>query len=192
MNQPVHGSPENSLAVELDVDVRVTSLKAAALSCRPSLASAASSPFLMDSSDVYASMPAGLPLSRAQKHGLARRRARRRPRPRLAAAGQVHASRQRRRRRAAWRAHVGTYRSVLGFLASLVFMVGGDKRLLHHIFRPVREEIVGEEIDGGPATLVRVDAYMAPVLERWLDLLMNTPGAAMVAAARPTGTQDLC
>ena len=78
---------------------------------------------------------------------------------------------------------VGTYRSVLGFLASLVFMVGGDKRLLHHIFRPVRE---GEEIDGGPATLVRVDAYMAPVLERWLDLLMNTPGAAMVAAARPT------
>ena len=27
MNQPVHGSPENSLAVELDVDVRVTSLK---------------------------------------------------------------------------------------------------------------------------------------------------------------------
>ena len=78
---------------------------------------------------------------------------------------------------------VGTYRSVLGFLASLVFMMGGDKTLLHHIFRPIN---ANEELGEGPATLVVIDDHMRPVLTRWLDLLLNTPGSAMVAAARPS------
>ena len=78
---------------------------------------------------------------------------------------------------------VGEYRKLLGFLVSLLFMVGGDKRLLHHIFRPVRP---GEEIDGGPATLVFVDELMRPVLTRWRALVLGTPGAAMLSAVAPT------
>ena len=78
---------------------------------------------------------------------------------------------------------VGEYRSLVGFLVSLLFMVGGDKRLLHHIFRPINP---GEEIDGGPATPVICDDCMRPVLERWLALVMDTPGTATVAAAAPT------
>ena len=54
---------------------------------------------------------------------------------------------------------VSEYRRVLGFLVSLLFMMGGNKGLLHHIFRPVRP---GEEIDSGPATLVFVDECMRP------------------------------
>jgi len=77
---------------------------------------------------------------------------------------------------------VGEYRRLLGFLVSLLFMVGGDKRLLHHIFRPVKP---GEEIDDGPATLVVVDQLMHPILERWASLILNVPGAAMLAAAAP-------
>ena len=85
---------------------------------------------------------------------------------------------------------VGEYRRLLGFLVSLLFMVGGDKRLLHHIFRPVRP---GEEIDHGPATPVFVDELMRPVLERWRALVMSTPGAAMVSAAAPVAPPpDTC
>ena len=68
---------------------------------------------------------------------------------------------------------VSEYRRVLGFLVSLLFMMGGDKGLLHHIFRPVRP---GEEIDSGPATLVFVDECMRPVLTRWRALVLGTPG----------------
>ena len=77
---------------------------------------------------------------------------------------------------------VGEYRRLLGFLVSLLFMVGGDKRLLHHIFRPVRPN---EEISCGPATLVFVDQLMQPVLERWRALVLGTPGAAMLSAVSP-------
>ena len=78
---------------------------------------------------------------------------------------------------------VGEYRRLLGYLVSLLFMVGGDKRLLHHIFRPVKP---GEEIDFGPATLVTVDELMRAVLNRWLALIMDVPGASMLAAFAPT------
>ena len=78
---------------------------------------------------------------------------------------------------------VGDYRRLLGFLVSLLFMMGGDKRLLHHIFRPIKP---GEELDDGPATLVFVDELMRPVLERWLGLIMDVPGASMLAAFKPT------
>ena len=78
---------------------------------------------------------------------------------------------------------VGDYRRLLGFLVSLLFMMGGDKRLLHHIFRPVKP---GEELDHGPATLVYVDELMRPTLERWLGLIMDVPGAAMLSAFAPT------
>ena len=77
---------------------------------------------------------------------------------------------------------VGDYRRLLGYLVSLLFMVGGDKRLLHHIFRPIKP---GEEIDAGPATLVTVDELMRVVLERWLALIMDVPGASMLAAFSP-------
>ena len=78
---------------------------------------------------------------------------------------------------------VGDYRRLLGYLVSLLFMVGGDKALLHHVFRPVRP---GEELDSGPATPVVVDELMRPVLERWLSLIMDLPGAPMIAAFAPT------
>ena len=78
---------------------------------------------------------------------------------------------------------VGDYRRLLGYLVSLLFMVGGDKRLLHHIFRPVKP---GEELDSGPATLVFVDELMRPALERWVGFIMDTPGAPLLAAFAPT------
>ena len=78
---------------------------------------------------------------------------------------------------------VGEYRRVLGFLVSLLFMMGGDKKLLHHIFRPVRP---GEEIDGGPATPVFVDECMRPVLACWRALVLGTPGAVTLSAIAPT------
>ena len=78
---------------------------------------------------------------------------------------------------------VSEYRRVLGFLVSLLFMMGGDKGLLHHIFRPVRP---GEEIDSGPATLVFVDECMRPVLARWRALVLGTPGASTLSAVTPT------
>ena len=78
---------------------------------------------------------------------------------------------------------VGDYRRLLGYLVSLLFMVGGDKRLLHHIFRPVKP---GEELDSGPATLVFVDELMRPALDRWVGLIMDTPGAPLLAAFAPT------
>ena len=78
---------------------------------------------------------------------------------------------------------VGDYRRLLGYLVSLLFMVGGRQGLLHHIFRPVKP---GEEIDAGPATLVTVDELMRAVLERWLALIMDVPGASMLAAFRPS------
>ena len=78
---------------------------------------------------------------------------------------------------------VSEYRRVLGFLVSLLFMMGGDKGLLHHIFRPVRP---GEEIDSGPATLVFVDECMRPVLTRWRALVLGTPGASTLSAVTPT------
>ena len=77
---------------------------------------------------------------------------------------------------------VGDYRRLLGYLVSLLFMVGGDKGLLHHIFRPIKP---GEEIDAGPATLVTVDELMRVVLQRWLALIMDVPGASMLAAFSP-------
>ena len=40
----------------------------------------------------------------------------------------------------------------------------------------------GEEIDGGPATLVVVDDFMRPVLERWLAGVLNAPGCPAVYA----------
>ena len=82
---------------------------------------------------------------------------------------------------------VGDYRRLLGFLVSLLFMVGGDKRLLHHIFRPVKP---GEELDSGPSTLVVVDELMRPILQRWLGLIMDVPGAALLAAFSPMPPPD--
>ena len=78
---------------------------------------------------------------------------------------------------------VGDYRRLLGYLVSLLFMVGGNKQLLHHVFRPVKP---GEELDSGPATLVTVDELMRPVLQQWLSLIMDVPGAPMLAAFAPT------
>ena len=80
---------------------------------------------------------------------------------------------------------VGVYRSLVGFLASILFMVGNDQTLLHHIFRPVTP---GNEIDGGPAELVSVDQLMRPVLERWLHLVVNVSGCAASAALAPATT----
>ena len=77
---------------------------------------------------------------------------------------------------------VGEYRKHVGFLVSLLFMMGDDKRLLHHIFRPVKP---GEEIDRGPDTLVYVDECMEPVLRRWRALVMDVPGAPMLSAIAP-------
>ena len=81
---------------------------------------------------------------------------------------------------------VRDYRRLMGFLVSIKFMIGGDDTLLHHIFRPVNP---GHEIDGGPETVVRVDAHMRPILERWLKAINNCPGAPAVAALVPTQPQ---
>ena len=76
----------------------------------------------------------------------------------------------------------GEYRSLTGLLVHLLFMVGGDKALLYHIFRPFQR---GNEFDGGPAAKVRVDPAMRGVLGRWLGLINNTPGCAILAAVSP-------
>ena len=78
---------------------------------------------------------------------------------------------------------VGDYRKLAGFLVSVLFMLGGDPTLMSHIFRPLKP---GNEIDGGPATLVQPDQLMAATLRRWQQLLLNTPGAPATAAVRPT------
>jgi len=78
----------------------------------------------------------------------------------------------------------GKYRELLGLLVHLLFMIGGDTTLLHHIFRPFRR---GEEMDtGGPAAIVQVDPLMRGVLRRWHFAILNQPGCAAAAAASPT------
>ena len=77
---------------------------------------------------------------------------------------------------------VGDYRRLVGFLVSVLFMLGGDKTLLSHIFRPVKP---GQELSSGPATLVWVDDLMHPTLERWSNLILNSPGAAAMCAVAP-------
>jgi len=80
--------------------------------------------------------------------------------------------------------NVGRYRELLGLLVHLLFMVGGDETLLHHIFRPFRR---GNEMDTeGPAGLVRADPLMRGILKRWHKLILNCPGCATAAAASPT------
>eukprot|EP00966_Prymnesium_polylepis_P324532 7380571-Prymnesium_polylepis.1 len=79
---------------------------------------------------------------------------------------------------------VGDYRQLLGQLASVLFMVGGDDTLLHHIFRPVTP---GHEIDEGPEALVRVDDLMRPVLERWQMLILRAGGCPTLNALRDIG-----
>ena len=81
------------------------------------------------------------------------------------------------------RMEVGEYRRLAGFLVSIHFMVGSDKTLLSHIFRPVKP---GNEIDGGPQTLVYCDELMRATLQRWQALVLNTPGAPALSAAAPT------
>ena len=82
---------------------------------------------------------------------------------------------------------VGDYRRLVGFLVSVLFMLGGDKNLLNHIFRPLKPGChPPNEIDGGPATPVGIDVLMQPTLSRWLLLILNTPGAVAMSAVEPT------
>ena len=82
---------------------------------------------------------------------------------------------------------VGDYRRLIGFLVSVLFMLGGDRNLLNHVFRPLKPGYSPpNEIDKGPATLVEIDECMGPTLERWLRLILNTPGAAAMSAVSPT------
>jgi len=77
----------------------------------------------------------------------------------------------------------GKYREMVGLLVHLLFMMGGDDTLLHHIFRPLQK---GEELHtGGPAAIVNIDPAMRGVLQRWHVLITNTPGCAAAAAAAP-------
>ena len=78
---------------------------------------------------------------------------------------------------------VGDYRCLLGQLANLLFMTGSDHTLLHHIFRPITP---GNEIDGGPETLVHVDDLMRPVLERWHALVLRVGCCPALQAIRST------
>ena len=82
---------------------------------------------------------------------------------------------------------VSDYRRLIGFLVSVLFMLGGDRNLLNHVFRPLKPGYFPpNEIDKGPATLVEVDELMGPTLKRWLKLILNTPGAAAMSAVTPT------
>ena len=84
------------------------------------------------------------------------------------------------------RMQVGDYRRLVGFLVSVLFMLGDDQSLLNHIFRPLKPNCSPpNEIDSGPATLVQVDELMHPILTRWTRLILNTPGAAAMCAVAP-------
>ena len=84
------------------------------------------------------------------------------------------------------RMQVGDYRRLVGFLVSILFMLGNDPSLINHIFRPLKPNCSPpNEIDSGPATLVEVDELMGPVLRRWAGLILNTPGAPAMCAVTP-------
>ena len=78
---------------------------------------------------------------------------------------------------------VGDYRRLVGFLVSVLFMLGGDRDLLSFIFRPMAPH---RELSRGPATLVICDPNQRLTLARWSALLLNTPGAAAMSAVEFT------
>ena len=80
------------------------------------------------------------------------------------------------------RMEVGEYRRLVGLLVSIRFMLGGESKLLHHIFRPMKP---GEELDSGPATIVKVDELMRAVLTHWLNSINQCPGVPALAAIEP-------
>ena len=77
---------------------------------------------------------------------------------------------------------VGEYRRLVGLLVSIRFMLGGESKLLHNIFRPMKP---GEELDSGPATIVMVDELMRIVLTHWLNSINQCPGVPALAAIEP-------
>ena len=77
---------------------------------------------------------------------------------------------------------VADYRRLTGFLVSILFMLGDDKTLLSHIWRPMKPR---GELEQGPATLVWPDPMMTITLSRWRLLLSQFSGCAAMQAVRP-------
>ena len=74
---------------------------------------------------------------------------------------------------------VDKYRSLLGFLEHLKVLLDKPRVRMYGLYRPLRR---GHEIDGGPAALVRVDAFMSYSLKHWLTALASTAAAPVTYA----------
>ena len=80
---------------------------------------------------------------------------------------------------------IGEYRPLVHFLTSIHFMVGADRSLLHHIFRPL-----SGGADANPDDVATVDGLTRAVLERWRIVITNCSGAPALAALRTPAAVD--
>ena len=87
---------------------------------------------------------------------------------------------------------VDRYRSLMGFLEHLKLLVDRPKARTAHLYRPLQS---GQEIDSGPATLVRVDQLMRDSFTEWLTVLSSTaiaPVSYALPRARRTPVTGMC
>ena len=80
------------------------------------------------------------------------------------------------------RLQVDQYRSLLGFLVHLRVLVPRPRLQMYALYRPL---LAGHEIDGGPATLVRLDYDMQASLQAWLAILSTVAAAPLTYYALP-------
>jgi len=74
---------------------------------------------------------------------------------------------------------VDKYRSLLGFLEHLKVLLPRPRLLMYGLYRPLRR---GQEIDSGPASLVRADDIMRDSFRQWLQVLSTTAVAPVTFA----------
>ena len=74
---------------------------------------------------------------------------------------------------------IDAYRSLLGFLEHLKVLVDRPRVRMYGLYRPLRQ---GQEIDQGPAALVRMDPFMVYSLKHWLQALATTAAAPVTYA----------